>query len=1106
MKRKQPQTERHQQTALWTLLFLTFAQLIAEASDHKTIQLPEAKTASAVAWMDDGPLLAVASSKDIWLYDMTGAFPFKLTGHTRDVKSLHFNPTGKILASGSADETIRLWDVEKRRQMARFRGYTGTVNAVCFSPDGNTLASGSADGFVWLWNVTTKKNIARLGGRQGSVNAVDFSPDGQLLAWGSLKNTVWVWDIKRHRVLEDKRNEVAEFSSSSPVNTVAFSPNGQLLAYGLSDNTIRLWDIATRQDSPVVFAGHSGPVNSVSFSFDGRLLASGASDNTVRLWSLPEGNMVKLLTGHMGEVSSVAFNSTNGILASGALDSTIRLWHVPAAAAEDTIPPTVELAELKRLDLGFAAGCVVSGIARDNTFIKNVTVNGEAVTLKNIEVLAGHTVKFSETVPLSEGENTIRVVAVDSNGNQVTETKTLTLPVSDTVPPTVEINEPPQLGGGKPLVMEANTRSIQVAGIVRDNVHVQSVTVNDQAVTLQPHNSQSDNALGHVVEFRTAISLFTGQNMLHIVAVDSTGNQSTQTATITVTLDTRPPTLQLIKPKQLISGKSLTVEPNVGSIAVAGIARDDVKVDSVTIKGESVPLNPIHGPQVEAGHAVQFHTSVPLTEGKNAIPIVLVDSSGNETKTTVMITVPVPDMTPPTVEITQPLQLAGGKSFTVEPTTPSITVAGIVRDNVHVQNVTLNDADLPLKTQEIPSEKANGHVVGFSTTVSLSDGENLIRIVAVDSSQNKTTETMTVSVPLRVQSLPSVVANRPTTNQVGERWALLIGINDYDKNQQGDYYLPNLKACVKDVTVLQTVLGDAQRGGFEHITTRVSNSTRDESDDPTDRNILRDLKNLVNQTEPDDLVIIYFSGHGWQKGNEAYLLPQNFDIEFPNRTAIRSEDLTKLIGQMKAKTVITILDSCHSGGIEVRSKGKAGGAQLTLNRQYQQAFETSAGKIVIHSCDANEKSWELPDGSQGVFSKYLVNGLSGAADSEGDNDGVITLQEAYQYTHTHVIAHMKKDERGSQTPVLSGKLIGKIPLTIDPRRKAQHQLEKQIDMAYTLIADPIVAERAMFLLQKRANQQPLVENEKRLINYLDNFLAGKITLKTYLGADKRFGQ
>ncbi|MEK9136245.1 MAG: hypothetical protein AAB393_03915, partial [Bacteroidota bacterium] len=125
-------------------------------------------------------------------------------------------------------------------------------------------------------------------------------------------------------------------------------------------------------------------------------------------------------------------------------------------------------------------------------------------------------------------------------------------------------------------------------------------------------------------------------------------------------------------------------------------------------------------------------------------------------------------------------------------------------------------------------------------------------------------------------------------------------------------------------------------------------------------------------------------------------------------------------------------DACHSGGIEIRSSGKAGGTQLTLNRLYQEAFKTSEGKVVLHSCDADEQSWELPDGSQGVFSKYLVDGLLGPADAQGDNDGVITIEEAYQYAHKQTVEHMKRDGRGKQTPVLSGKLSGKIPLTVSP--------------------------------------------------------------------------
>ncbi len=208
---------------------------------------------------------------------------------------------------------------------------------------------------------------------------------------------------------------------------------------------------------------------------------------------------------------------------------------------------------------------------------------------------------------------------------------------------------------------------------------------------------------------------------------------------------------------------------------------------------------------------------------------------------------------------------------------------------------------------------------------------------------------------------------------------------------------------------------------------------------------------------------------------------------------------------MKARKVVTILDSCHSGGIEVRPKGKAGGSKLTLNKQYLEAFKTSAGKVVLHSRDAEEKSWEMPDGSQGVFSKYLVDGLRGAADAQGDNDEVITIREAYDYAYKQVMTYMKQDGRGQQTPVWSGKESGNIPLTINPQRKAERQLEKQIDRVYALITDTVVTERAISLLKKRANQEALTQNEQRLINYLDNLLAGQITLETYLGADQRFG-
>ena len=466
-----------------------------------------------------------------------------------------------------------------------------------------------------------------------------------------------------------------------------------------------------------------------------------------------------------------------------------------------------------------------------------------------------------------------------------------------------------------------------------------------------------------------------------------------------------------------------------------------------------------------------------------------------EARTTEADTVPsIGDTTPPVVEIHSPLTSQ----------TALLEVVGVAKDDQQVTSITVNGKAIPFdSSRDLQLRSTVEHRVPFRTTVSLADGLKSIRVVAVDSSGLETVKVLEVTIQPRAVQTTEVRAREP--DQIGERWALLIGVDRYNVNKQQNYYLPNLQACVKDVKALDAVLRNTARGGFEHVTTLVTNETPGGPNSPTDRNILKELKKLVDRTEEDDLVLIYFSGHGFQHEGEAYLLPENFEAEFPNRTALRSADLTRMINQMKAKKVVTVIDACHSGGIEVQLEGgKAGGEQLTLNEQYQQAFNTSAGKVVLHSCDVDEKSWELLDRSQGVFSKYLVDGLLGAADAEGDNDGVITVPEAYQYVHKQVVAHMKQDGRGVQTPVITGKLIGKMPLTINPTRKRAHQLETQINQVYTLITDAVVAERAISLLKKHANRETLTENEQRLINYLHNLLAGKIALDTYLGAHRRF--
>ena len=131
----------------------------------------------------------------------TGTELRKLTGQTDSVfYSVAFSPDGQTLASGSWDDTIRLWDVETGTELRKLTGHAGSVYSVAFSPDGQMLASGSWDDSIRLWNVETGTELRKLTGHTDYVRSVAFSPDGQMLASGSYGDIIRLWKIPDTRI------------------------------------------------------------------------------------------------------------------------------------------------------------------------------------------------------------------------------------------------------------------------------------------------------------------------------------------------------------------------------------------------------------------------------------------------------------------------------------------------------------------------------------------------------------------------------------------------------------------------------------------------------------------------------------------------------------------------------------------------------------------------------------------------------------------------------------------------------------------------------------------------------------------------------------------
>jgi WD40 repeat protein len=254
-----------------------------------------------------------------------------LHGHTDSVQSVAWSPKGKILASGSKDNGIRLWDVVTRHSLGPpLTGHAGTVRSVAWSPDGKTLASGSDDNTVILWDVTTHQPIGSpLTGHAGTVWSIAWSPDGKTLASGSGDNSVRLWDVVTRQLLGPPL-----IGHAGTVWSVAWSPDGKTLASGSGDNSIRLWDVVTHQSLGAQLVGHTDTVQSVAWGPDGMTLASGSKDHSLRLWDTTTHQPIgSSLTGHTGPVWSVVWSPDGKTLASGSKDKAIRLWDVATRQA-----------------------------------------------------------------------------------------------------------------------------------------------------------------------------------------------------------------------------------------------------------------------------------------------------------------------------------------------------------------------------------------------------------------------------------------------------------------------------------------------------------------------------------------------------------------------------------------------------------------------------------------------------------------------------------------------------------------------------------------------------------------------------------------------------
>ncbi|MFW9991874.1 MAG: serine hydrolase [Candidatus Odinarchaeota archaeon] len=289
-----------------------------------------------------------------------------LTGHGWRVREVAFSPVESILASGSSDGTIRLWNLTDGKVLHSLNKHHYGVIALDFSPSGELLASGGIDNKINLWNVSSGEHLRTWSLFPHGVIDIKWSPDGKTLAVGGGE---WMVDVK-HGNQPDKLLQLLDAATgdvlhsfighTDAVSSIAFSKNGSHLISGSWDRSVRLWDVSSGTELHS-FTNHTDRVTSVTFSKDDTAIISGSLDGKIKLWDVITGNISRELSANQS-IWSIALSPADSTLAVAVdplltwpdrywltfgqmHDCPIQLWNITTGKIIDTLTGHVNTIE-----------------------------------------------------------------------------------------------------------------------------------------------------------------------------------------------------------------------------------------------------------------------------------------------------------------------------------------------------------------------------------------------------------------------------------------------------------------------------------------------------------------------------------------------------------------------------------------------------------------------------------------------------------------------------------------------------------------------------------------------------------------------------------------
>ena len=278
------------------------------------------KPVAAVALSPNGLIAATGGGASLRLWKLADGADVWTIGHPSAVTSIAWKGDNAQVATGGADNVIRIWNVADGKMLAEYKGHTGAVTGMAWTPDNNGLVSGSADKSIKIWSLLPadkeKPDMQTVTGHAQGITSLALTGAGNVIVTGSSDGTVKLWNRADGK---ETRNIV----HATPVSCVAASPDGKFIAVGGQDKLVKLYNPANGTVTATL-AGHQAAVTSVSISRDNLRVIAGSSDGSVRAWDLM-GQLLEFVVTKPATPNAVSFGIDDKTVIVGSSDNSVRV-------------------------------------------------------------------------------------------------------------------------------------------------------------------------------------------------------------------------------------------------------------------------------------------------------------------------------------------------------------------------------------------------------------------------------------------------------------------------------------------------------------------------------------------------------------------------------------------------------------------------------------------------------------------------------------------------------------------------------------------------------------------------------------------------------------